>query len=242
MKKYYLYKYYVNEKLVYIGKTKRPYKRYVEHLKKDEKFYNVNFIEVAEVNQEIKMDVLELFLINNEKPIWNKVVSSGDKIEVHLEFIKYDIKNFILTFSGYKNPLPKTYELEINRKNLHQKEPFKSKFYFKRVFYSDDKALINKPLPILLQTLSHSQYLFYETKYGWMSLTSSIDPSYIPLLFEHFENPNKILPSEIFEDDFEVDVAIILDKDRIISYYELIPIIIYKDEKLHFNVNFLNQK
>lgn len=74
---YYVYLYYIDDILVYIGKaTGNPYTRYWNHVKKEHTwqsgcFSEVNKVGIIRFDSQVEMEICELFLIVTRKPLWN---------------------------------------------------------------------------------------------------------------------------------------------------------------------------
>ena len=72
-KRYWLYKYYIGNKLVYIGQTKQSLiRRYQAHCAEDSKYEKVDFVEISEVNNSAELNIAEIAMIAELKPPWNK--------------------------------------------------------------------------------------------------------------------------------------------------------------------------
>ena len=72
-KRYWLYKYYVGDRLVYVGQTKQPpIRRYQAHCAEDSKYEDVDFVEIAEVSNSAELNIAETAMISELKPPWNK--------------------------------------------------------------------------------------------------------------------------------------------------------------------------
>lgn len=76
--KYFVYKYYVADHLVYVGKaTGNPYTRFWSHNKKENRiriaeFEFVDKIGIIEFNNQADMEIYELYLLVTKKPLWNE--------------------------------------------------------------------------------------------------------------------------------------------------------------------------
>ena len=120
-RKYYVYKYYVNDKLVYIGQTQvNPYDRYRQHVLEETIYSQVTAIELMEVPTEIDMCLLETYLIALYQPPWN--IKDRDKSIPTLKllysdnFIKYDKDTFIRKFgNSFKLPYSRNKLIEIGK-------------------------------------------------------------------------------------------------------------------------------
>ena len=98
---YYVYKYYCDSELLYVGKTYNVYRRFRQHLqneKESEWMQTVNFIEVAECNSRVDMALYEVYYINKCFPTINKKdtyeTSPSVELNPELSFIRYDIPSF----------------------------------------------------------------------------------------------------------------------------------------------------
>lgn len=117
-RKYYVYKYYINDKLVYIGQTQvNPYDRYRQHVLEETRYSQIDEFELLEVPTEIDMCLLETYLIAKNQPPWN-IKDTGKSIPTFKllyegEFIKYSRDQFIRTFKN-------TYQLPYSRNKLKE--------------------------------------------------------------------------------------------------------------------------
>ena len=108
---FYVYKYYIKDELVYIGKTLvGPYERYRQHILEDSKYNQITYFEVMTVNSEIDMDILESYLIAKHKPVWNiKDTDKGDlgiDISYNYQFEGYGYSEFVRVFGFGKTRSP----------------------------------------------------------------------------------------------------------------------------------------
>ena len=117
-RKYYVYKYYINDKLVYIGQTQvNPYDRYRQHVLEETIYSQVTAIELMEVPTEIDMCLLETYLIALYQPPWN--IKDRNKSIPTLKllyannFIKYDKNTFIRKFGN-------SFQLPYSRNKLKE--------------------------------------------------------------------------------------------------------------------------
>lgn len=74
--KYYIYQYYINGLLVYIGKaTGNPFARYASHVKNPTAFSggfgSITEIGIREMNSIVDMEIAEIYLISTLNPVWN---------------------------------------------------------------------------------------------------------------------------------------------------------------------------
>lgn len=108
--KYFVYTYYVNNCLVYVGKaTGNPYTRYWNHVKKDNykgavPFDCVDEIGIIPFESKVDMEICELFFIVTHKPILNEI-DINPSLSPRLNVIgipsekKYSISEFLDEFN-----------------------------------------------------------------------------------------------------------------------------------------------
>ena len=97
-KGFFLYKYYVDDELVYIGRTVNPVKRFFEHLNEDDSYGQINKIEIHECNNKSDMIFLERLLIAKHNPPWNIVDSDNGMISFsfpEITFKPYNVLEFV---------------------------------------------------------------------------------------------------------------------------------------------------
>ena len=134
MKNYYIYLYFLNGELVYVGKTVDLYRRYIEHRNDySHDFRYIDKVAIAKCNTEIDMDIYEIYYINKLRPKWNiRQASKGiPTIQINnpLNFKEYNIKEFV-----------KKYYHLLNRKSLKQELEnmgFKIDDIYKNSIYED---------------------------------------------------------------------------------------------------------
>lgn len=109
-KKYFVYKYYKNGSLVYVGKaTGNPFTRYWNHVKKDNykgpvPFDCVDEVGIIRFDMKMDMEICELYLIMKHKPILNELDCHPNS-EPTLEVIgipdeeRYTISEFVNLFN-----------------------------------------------------------------------------------------------------------------------------------------------
>ena len=122
-KKYYVYKYYIKGKLVYIGQTQvDPYDRYRQHVLEETRYAQIDEFELLEVPTEIDMCLLETYLIAKNQPPWNIKDTNKSiptfKLLYNDNFIKYTRDQFIRTFK-------KVYQLPYSRSKLKEISKYK---------------------------------------------------------------------------------------------------------------------
>jgi len=86
---YYIYRYYVGDDLVYIGRTNRPAARYIEHCRKDKNFEDVTRIDIHKCLSKNDMIFLERLLISHFAPPWNKVDAYNGKLSYEVPDVEY---------------------------------------------------------------------------------------------------------------------------------------------------------
>ncbi len=105
--KHYIYLYYIDKNLVYIGKaTTNPYNRFYSHCKEAgwNNYEYVNKIDIIELENQTEMEMLEHYLIMRDHPRWN--TKDIEQIEPQLEIrkipnaISYDRTEFLRVFSN----------------------------------------------------------------------------------------------------------------------------------------------
>ena len=120
--KYYLYKYFVKDALVYIGKTTSPYKRLVGHMQCDNKYRQVTAIEVCECENKASMDILELMLIVSLKPPWNVAGATDDLLQFPLPEMTFTRYSVGALKSKYQSASPsKRTHKKVERKRGNRK-------------------------------------------------------------------------------------------------------------------------
>lgn len=88
-KGFYIYRYFVNGEEVYVGRTNRPAKRYLEHCSDDERYKQVDRIDIHKCKSKADMIFLERILISNDRPPWNIVDMDNGELSYDLPTIKY---------------------------------------------------------------------------------------------------------------------------------------------------------
>ena len=106
--KYYVYIYYKENIVMYVGQTIAPYERYMQHLKEDDVFKEVNTVKILECNSRIDMDIIEMYYINKLRPLLNicyKNRGIPDMISIDDKSIqKYNLEEFKKTFKKKNKP------------------------------------------------------------------------------------------------------------------------------------------
>ena len=71
--KYYVYKYYIDEQLIYVGRTNNFVERFKQHLRENSYYDKVNKIDIATFNSDGDMMLYEKYYITKFHPLLNKV-------------------------------------------------------------------------------------------------------------------------------------------------------------------------
>lgn len=236
--KYYIYKYYIENSLMYIGKTKRLYKRFLEHLKENKKYSQITHIEYAELLDKLNMDIAELITINQQYPLWNKHISKGSIPKLNLEFTRLTVKEFILKFSPNQNTLYKYYDVMIKEKNKNINKLFKHKINIRPNIYNNinnNKVILHNLKDTLYELSRCNDDTYTKTSFGTLKLSSNLYPDEVNTLLHCIDN-NIPIPIDIMERDlFEVDIVKILEEEKYKIYIEIIPYIVYIDNILYIN-------
>ena len=96
-----LYKYYVKDELVYIGRTINPVRRFFEHIEADRRFRQVTRFEIYECKSKSDMILLERVLIGEKRPPWNVVDADNGAVSFKLpemEFKSYNLFEFVAQY------------------------------------------------------------------------------------------------------------------------------------------------
>lgn len=91
-KGYYIYRYFVDDEEVYLGRTNRPAKRYLEHCRQNPIYKTVNGIDIHKCESRNDMIFLERLLIGEECPPWNQVDAELGKLSYpvpEVDYIRY---------------------------------------------------------------------------------------------------------------------------------------------------------
>lgn len=100
----FIYVYYINNLPFYVGKTKRPYSRFLDHLYEDELFKNVNRIDLCTTNTYEEATYFEKYYIGYFRPSYNKR-SLYEKFQnfglIH-QFESLSLDEFNKKYSKYK--------------------------------------------------------------------------------------------------------------------------------------------
>lgn len=102
----YIYKFYNNNSLLYIGKSKNIYSRFNAHKNSKEWFSEVTHIHIAMCKNDIDMDIYELYYINKLNPLYNiaSVKNTSPTFEIdELEFKILPINEFLKVFAPAPN-------------------------------------------------------------------------------------------------------------------------------------------
>lgn len=95
---WFLYKYYVDDELMYIGRTVDPVRRLFEHIQEDSKFRAVNRFDIYECKSKSDMLFLERLLIGQYSPPWNVVDADNGGLSFdipEIDFTSYNIMEFV---------------------------------------------------------------------------------------------------------------------------------------------------
>jgi hypothetical protein len=92
---FFVYKYYVKDELVYIGRTDKPFKRYLEHAHEDSRFKTVTRFDLFECASKADMVLLERVLIGKYTPPWNIVDKDIGTTTFKTPNVKFDRNNLI---------------------------------------------------------------------------------------------------------------------------------------------------
>lgn len=95
--KNYIYFYYIDDKLMYVGRTKDVWLRYKQHCNEKEKYNKINKIKVAQCQTKTDMIFYEIYYINKFLPPWNSAMTDFGKPSFELNellFKTYSIQSF----------------------------------------------------------------------------------------------------------------------------------------------------
>ncbi len=89
MTKFYIYKYYKGDKVVYVGQTIRPVTRNSEHKASSSWYEGHTDYVIAEVPNKTTMDMYELYLINTLDPVGNTANARADEMGIELPELNF---------------------------------------------------------------------------------------------------------------------------------------------------------
>ena len=98
---FFIYKYYVNNELVYVGRALSPVKRFFEHVKDDRKYLKVTNFEIYKCKNKSEMLLLERLLIGEYSPPWNVVDKDNGELPYKLPEIKFEKFNLLEFIANY---------------------------------------------------------------------------------------------------------------------------------------------
>ena len=98
---YFVYRYFINGEEVYIGRTNRPAKRFLEHCRDDGRYRNVTRIDIHKCSSKADMIFLERILICRERPLWNISDMDNGELSYELPPIKYKSYTQFEVFQRY---------------------------------------------------------------------------------------------------------------------------------------------
>lgn len=113
---FYIYIFFNNKEILYIGKTINIYSRFNDHKSSKNWFKQVTHIALANCNTKLDMDIYEIYYINKLKPKYNINSVYNETPTFHIEdltFITLSITEFYKKFSSSYNKKnkPKNYKL-----------------------------------------------------------------------------------------------------------------------------------
>lgn len=105
---YFVYVYYINDDLFYIGESKNPYIRYLSHCSENNKYRDVTKIRIYELYRENEMHFLEEFLIRknyNCQTMINREYMTAKEMTIHINedeipYNDFTIKEFTSCFQN----------------------------------------------------------------------------------------------------------------------------------------------
>lgn len=134
---FYIYQFYSNDSLLYIGKSKNIFSRFYSHKNSKDWFTNVTHIHIAECKNKTDMDIYELYYINKLSPLYN--ITSVNKCSPTFKIS--ELKFNILTVN------------EFNNKFVPTKNPYVDKFIKRKNAFNDvlknSIDLTNKDISII---------------------------------------------------------------------------------------------
>lgn len=165
MGKYYVYKYYIDKQLLYVGRTNNFIERFKQHLRENPYYNNVTKIDVATFESDGDMMIYEKYYITKFHPPLNKVDTQFSSPSFELpepRWISYSREEFDNIFSQYKT-------------NKYEK-PAENKIKLQKIILPDNTINIpgNVPLSWFKQFDINTQIFNYNEKYS-IYFTSAYD-------------------------------------------------------------------
>lgn len=99
---FYIYRYFVNGKEVYVGRTNRPAKRFLEHCRDDSRYESVDRVDIHRCKTKADMIFLEKILIMSERPPWNVAEMDNGELSFEIPSVKYTQYTPFEIFQRYK--------------------------------------------------------------------------------------------------------------------------------------------
>ena len=87
---FYIYRYYIGRNLMYLGRTNRPAKRYIEHCRDNACFENIDGVEIHKCLSKADMIFLERLLISETCPPWNTVDADNGELSYDAPAVEYE--------------------------------------------------------------------------------------------------------------------------------------------------------
>lgn len=157
---FYIYLFYNEKTLLYVGKSINIYSRFNSHKSSQKWFSEVTHIHIATCQNKIDMDIYELYYINKLNPLYNiaSVNDSPPTFKItELEFEAFTIKDFLNKFT----PVPIKNDAFLTRKNNYQS------------FLNDSIDISNKDISILDITSNKFHWLIDENTMRFITIDNS---------------------------------------------------------------------
>lgn len=113
--KYYVYKYYIDDQLIYVGRTNNFVERFKQHLRENSYYDKVNKIDIATFNSDGDMMIYEKYYIIKFHPPLNKVDMQFSSPSIELpepDWITYSREDFNNIYIPNKQNINKTKEIK----------------------------------------------------------------------------------------------------------------------------------
>lgn len=147
---YYIYKYYHDNELLYIGKTNDLWNRYKQHKNDWERYDEINRIMYTVCNTKDDMDMMEKLLIRKYKPVLNKAeLSDSTSLTITFEeptffiFTKEEIENRKKEDEKQKEIDNSFRRIKKPKKTFPHQKPLDVKFWSKIYGYVLEAYLMN---------------------------------------------------------------------------------------------------
>lgn len=96
-KSYYVYEYYIGDRLLYIGQSIEPYKRFCQHCSDDPEYKAVTTIRLYKLNSRNEMNLLEEYLISKNQGaagLLNRKITNGRGPMISIDITGVPVKEY----------------------------------------------------------------------------------------------------------------------------------------------------